>query len=140
LGGSKHSPTSDEHNGAPHEKADIPVNPLGRRDGFVDVVNPEKMMVDYSFDHVKDAEPDQEASRQRPVGPPNVYFARALPQNDKTGQHKDVCARMENTVPQRIHFEIVNTVGRVSSARKHVMPLKQLMKNNPVEKTSQAET
>jgi hypothetical protein len=60
-----------------------------------------------------------------------------LPQNDQTGDHEKVRACVEDAIPQRIDFQIGHAVGRVAGAGQHVMPLKQLMKHDPIEKPAE---
>ena len=44
---------------------------------------------------------------------------------------------MEDAVPRRVQFKVLERVDRIPAAQ-HVVPLKKLMKHDPVEETSQA--
>jgi hypothetical protein len=46
---------------------------------------------------------------------------------------------MEEPVPECIDLKISNIVRRVACAGEHLMPLKHLMENNPIEETTQTQ-
>jgi hypothetical protein len=45
---------------------------------------------------------------------------------------------VKDAVPQSVEFQIFDCVDRIPTAE-HVVPLKHLVKNNPVEKATEAE-
>jgi hypothetical protein len=45
-------------------------------------------------------------------------------------------AGVESTIKKRVQLKVFDTIGRITGARDHVVPLKQLMEDNPVKKTS----
>ena len=51
--GPQKTPSSQKHQRSPDQKTTIPVNPLIRRHGFVDVVQAKDMMVNDAFNQVK---------------------------------------------------------------------------------------
>lgn len=50
---SQQTPSSKKHQGSPDQKTNIPIDPLCRRHGFIDVVQAKEMMVNDAFDQVK---------------------------------------------------------------------------------------
>ncbi len=96
-------------------------------------------MIDHALDQVEDPEAHQHRAYEQLTGPAYMRAVRLPPQYDEPEQDEDVGAGMEEAVPERIDFEVEDTVGRVAGAGEHVMPLEHLMQDDPVEEAAQAE-
>jgi len=127
----------DEHQGAPDKEADIPVNPLVPGDSFVDVVNAKQLMVHDALSKIENAEAHQQRPGEQPAGPPHVSPMCGPPQQGKSGNDKNVSAGVEDTVEKRVQLKVIDAVGGIPGACDHVVPLKQLMEDDPVKETSQ---
>ena len=64
---------------------------------------------------------------------------RCAPQDVKSGDYEQVGGAVENSVPKRVELVILNGIHRVPAAQ-HVMPAKDLMKDDAVKKSAQAQT
>src|SRR5688572_12660774 len=95
-------------------------------------------MVDGSLNQIENAKTHQHTACKQFSGPPQMAAVRGAPQQDETEHHKYVRRGVEDAVKQGIEFKIGNGVGRISRACHHVMPLQNLVQDNPVEKPSQA--
>ena len=127
----------DEHQGTPDKEADVPVNPLVPGDSFVDVVNAKQLMVHDALSKIENAEAHQQRPGEQLAGPPHVSPMCGSPQQGKSGNDKNVSAGVEDTVEKRVQLKVIDAVGGIPGACDHVVPLKQLMEDDPVKETSQ---
>ncbi|HUQ76790.1 MAG TPA: hypothetical protein VM183_18875 [Burkholderiales bacterium] len=132
-------PAADEHQRAPDQETDVPIEPPFWRHGFVDVMQAEDVMVDDPFDQVEDSETHQHRPDQQSGRPAHVHAVRMAPKDRQPEHHEQVRAGMKETVEERIELEISDAVRGVTRARHHVMPLQHLVQDDAVEKTAQAE-
>jgi hypothetical protein len=101
-------------------------------------MNAENVVVNNAFNDVERAEPDKHRANEKPASPEKMAAVRGAPEDKQSGDDEEIRGAMEDAVPPRIQFEILNCVHRIPAAQ-HVVPLKQLVENNPVEKPAEAE-
>ena len=130
-------PSAEDHQCAPDQKADVPIDPLLLRHGLVDVVKSQDMMVDDAFNQIENAESHQHGCWQQLSRPSDVLLARGAPEDGEASYHEQICAGVENTVPDDIELEAVKSIGGVTGAGQHMMPLQDLMQHDPVEEAAQ---
>ena len=59
------------------------------------------------------------------------------PKDGKARCHEQICAGVEDAVPDDVEFEVVQSVGGVTGTGQHMMPLQDLMQHDPVEEAAQ---
>jgi hypothetical protein len=64
---------------------------------------------------------------------------RRAPWDDEAQQDKNIRGRVKEAVPQRIDLKVLHAVGRIPGTGEHVVPLKHLMQNNPVDEAPEAQ-
>jgi hypothetical protein len=136
---SHESPPTNKHQRAPYEETEVPINPLILRHGFVDVVNTQQVMVDDTFDQIKQAETNQHRSPEQLAGPAHMRSMRRTPQDDEAQQDKNIRGRVKEAIPKRIDLKVLHAVGRIPGTGEHMVPLKHLMQDNPVEEAPEPE-
>lgn len=97
-------------------------------------------MVDQAFDKVEDPKTYQESAHHHLAGPPEMGLAGRPPKHHKAKRDENIRTGVENAVPKRVELEVLDGVGRVPGAGQHVMPLQNLMQNDPVEKPAEAKS
>jgi RNA polymerase sigma-70 factor (ECF subfamily) len=65
---------------------------------------------------------------------------RIAPQYVKAKRRERVGARVKQTIPERVDFQVLDAGGRIARARQHVVPLQDLVQHNPIEETAEAQT
>jgi hypothetical protein len=61
----------------------------------------------------------------------------AAPENEEAQRYKDVCACVEETIEERIQFQVFDRRRGIPGAGRHMMPLEHLTEDNAVKKTRQ---
>jgi hypothetical protein len=133
-------PAADQHRSPPGKEAQVPVDPLLPRHRLVDVVDPEKVVVDDAFDQVEDAEAHEDAPHQELTQPAEMGPTGRPPQDDQAEHDEHVRGRVEQPVPERVDLEVSTLVGGKPGARQHVMPLQDLVQDDAVEQAAQAQS
>jgi hypothetical protein len=124
--------TDNDHCQSPNKKSNVPVDSLGSRHQLVDVMNAQDFVINNSLDKVENTPPQEKRANQQLIGPIEVPMVSGSPQDEKPDHHENVRAAVKDTVPKRVQFEVRDCRRRIPTAH-HVMPLKDLVKDNPVE-------
>src|SRR5829696_2184743 len=130
AGGAGERPAARCKQRADDEERDVPGRLVAAR---ANVVDPEDMMVDDAFDEVEHAPADEHPAEERaPVdGPPPL--AGAVPEDVETRRHRHPRRGVEEAVRERVRLEAGDgRRGILALAREHVMPLEDLVENDPV--------
>jgi hypothetical protein len=61
-------------------------------------------------------------------------------EKDHTGEGKDIGGNVEKTIPHDIEFQVPKAADWKACAGKHMMPLQNLMEDDPIEKPAQPYT
>jgi hypothetical protein len=120
-------PSADKHGRAPDQKADVPLDPLVERNGFVDVVEAEQLVIDQTFNNIEDAEAHQECAGEELAGPADMVFLRVAPQHAKTNGSEDVRAGMEEPILEGLYPQVLDAVWSITRAGQHMVPLQALV-------------
>lgn len=100
------------------------------------MVKAENLMVDDPLYQVEQPKPHQHGSGEFAGAPFEVAEPGRPPQDEQSAQNEDVGCGMEDAVPKRIQFKVLYRIDRIPGAQ-HVMPLKNLAENDPVEEAAQ---
>ena len=131
------TPASTKHQGSPDQKTTVPIDPLCRRHGFIDVVQAKEMMVNDAFNQVKKPKTYQERPPEELARPADMGPLRRPPQEEEAEHDTYICAHMKEAVPEGIDLKMLHTGGGISSTGEHVVPLQHLMEQNPIKESSQ---
>lgn len=129
---------ADQHQCTPNQEPDVPIDPLVLRDGFVDMVDAEKLVIDHPFDQIEYTEAHEHRPKQHLSRPPEMRFVSGAPEHDQTKHDENVCAGVEQAIGKRVEPKVLNTVGGIAGAGRHMMPLEQLMQHDSIEGPSRA--
>jgi len=91
-----------------------------------------------SFDGVENAKAQQHGPGEQLIRPLQMMAMSCPPKREEARQHEQIRHTVKNAVPAGIELQVFDCVGWVPAAQ-HVMPLKDLMQHNAIEKSSQAE-
>jgi hypothetical protein len=94
------------------------------------------MVVDDAFDRVEEAKTEQHRARKKFARPEEMTPLRAAPEHEQAGDHEQVCGTVEDAVPKRVELEVLDAVHGIPAAQ-HVVPLKELVQDDPVEKSAE---
>lgn len=111
------------------------MNPLLGRDGLVDGVEAEKVMMHPPFDEVEQAKVHRSRARKHPARPPQMRPMRGAPQRERA--RRDADAGVDEAVPDGVVANGVQAIGRVRLAD-HAVPLERLVQHDPVEEAPEA--
>jgi hypothetical protein len=78
----------DNHHPTPGKKPEVPEEPLPARNGFVDVVQAEHLVVDNAFDKVERSEADEHRRDEVSRRPAEMAEAAGPPQDEEAGSTK----------------------------------------------------
>ena len=95
------------------------------------------MMIDNAFRNVENPKPHQHGTGKQLARPAHVTSMRSFPQLDQSQEDENICTQVKNAVPEGVQFEIGNTGRGITAAREHMIPLENLMQNNPIEEAAQ---
>ena len=109
------------------------------RDGLVDVVNAEQVMVDHALNHIENAEADQHRPGEEFPGPPEMRPMRGTPERDQSEHDEDVGRGVEEPVEEGVDLQVLDAVRWIAGARDHVMPLEHLVQHDAVEEPPEAQ-
>lgn len=77
-------------------------------------------------------------SREPAVRPAQVAPVRAAPEPEEADHHEDVGGAVEDAIPARVAFQVLDGGDRVPAAQ-HVIPLQHLMQDDAIEEPAEPE-
>jgi hypothetical protein len=99
----------------------------------------EQMMIDDALHHIEDSETDQYRADQHFARPGHMRLKCPARQDHHTNCCKQIRGDMKKTIPHDIEFQISKIVRRVACAGQHMMPLQDLMQDNPIKEAAKSQ-
>jgi hypothetical protein len=121
------------------EEAEIPRERI--RDVIANVVHRQDVVVDDAFDQVEDAPADEHQSDVREPRRREIATLPGAHGQGDTDERHDPRREVEHAVRQRVVLEAGDAGGwMITGRREHVMPLEDLVEQDPVDESSQPDT
>ena len=134
--GRLHGQTSCDQKAAESQKRKVPADRLGR----VDVVNSENLMIDDAFDNVEASPANQEQGSQARKRSAVPFLTRRWVNHVEPDNGGRPGESVKQPVGQRVCLESGDRRHRVFAGRRqHVMPLEDLVQDDSVNESSQAD-
>jgi hypothetical protein len=134
FGSGQEPPTADEER-AEAEEGKIPGGLVAC---LAHVMDAEKVVIDQSLNNVEEAPADEHPAEELASVSRPAPVAGPAPEKPDPCRHRHPGRCVEETVPERVRFEPSNRGDRVAiCAAQHVMPLQDLMKDDPVDEATQ---
>lgn len=114
--GAEQTNSRNEHGCTPCEEAHVPQQPLLARDGLVDMMQSQKVVIDEAFHQIEGAKTDQQRSSEKLPRPAPVRAAGVSPQYRKTRGDEDLGARVKKAVEEGVCFQVREGVGGIPCA------------------------
>jgi hypothetical protein len=127
-------PPNRKHSKARDGEGHVPVDPVDLQIGLVDMMEAKYMVVDDALGGVEQAKTEQHRARQKFARPELVTPLGAAPEHEQPCNHEYMCRAVEDPVPKRVELEGFDAVDRIPAAQQ-VVPLKELVQDDPVEKS-----
>src|SRR3954467_11770329 len=99
----------------------------------------EKLMVDGALTHIEQTEAYQESAEEQLARPAEMGAPCGPPEKSQPNGDEHVGERLKEPVPERVDLQVLEAVGRIAGSRDHMVPLQQLMQDDPVEKAAETE-
>jgi hypothetical protein len=96
------------------------------------------MMIHNTFHRVENAKAKQHGAGEKLCRPKEMRPLCGAPEQEQSHQHEDIGRAVEDTVPKRVEPHVLDRVHGVPTAE-HMMPLQNLVKNDPVKKPAEPE-
>lgn len=105
------------------------------------MVDGQDLVIDDAFNEVEAASAHQEQANEEPSRPRGMRLACSTPEQEKPRDGCHVRKGMEDAIPERIHLQARDRIGRVIPlAGQHVMPLQDLVQDNAIKEPAKPDT